>query len=92
MLKAAGQPMDLTGFTAVASIWRDQKRDQKLADLTVSYVNRSQGQITLSLSRAETRSMSGGGYWDLLLIEPGGAADYWLEGPVLVDVGLSDDQ
>lgn len=92
MLKAGGQPMNLTGFTVLASIWRDQKRDEKLADLTVTYVNRAQGRITLSLSRAQTRSLNGGGYWDLLLIEPNGNADYWLEGPVFVDIGLSDDQ
>lgn len=91
VLKAAGQPMNLTGFTLVASIWRDQRRDEKLADLTVNYVDRAQGQVSLYLSRNQTRGLSGGGYWDLLVIEPSGNADYWLEGPVFIDVGLSDN-
>lgn len=91
-LKAGGSALNLTGYTVLAQIWKDQKRRVKLADLTVTYVNRAAGQIMLSLTRAQTREISRSGFWDLLVIEPGGAADYWLEGPAVLDVGLTDDQ
>ena len=91
-LKAGGVAVNLTGYTVLAQIWKDQKRRVKLADLTVTYVNRAAGQIKLSLTRAQTREISRSGFWDLLVIEPGGAADYWLEGPAVLDVGLTDDQ
>ena len=90
-LKASGVAVNLTGYTVVASIWKEEKRRTKIADLTVTYVNRATGQIKLSLTRAQTRAITKGGFWDLLVIEPGGAADYWLEGPAVLDPGLADD-
>ena len=90
-LKAGGVALSLTGYTVLAQIWKDEKRRVKLADLTVTYVNRSLGQIRLSLTRSQTRAITKGGFWDLLVIEPSGAADYWLEGPAVLDVGLTDD-
>ena len=91
VLKAGGVVVNLTGYTVLASIWKDERRREKLADLTVQYVNRATGSIKLSLSRAQTRAITRSGFWDLLVIEPGGAADYWLEGPAVLDVGLTDD-
>jgi len=91
-LKAGGQPVNLTGYTVLAQVWRDEKRRLKLADLTVTYVNRATGSIKLSLTRAQTRLITRSGFWDLLVIEPDGEADYWLEGPAVLDVGLTDDQ
>lgn len=92
VLKAGGQPVNLTGYTVLASIWRDEKRREKLADLDVVYVNRTLGSIRLRLSRSTTRAITRSGFWDLLVIEPGGDADYWLEGPAPLDVGLTDTQ
>lgn len=91
VLKAAGQPLNLTGYTVLASIWRDERRNEKLADLTVVYVDRAQGSIKLRLERSVTRAITSNGFWDMLVIEPGGDADYWLEGPATLDVGLTDD-
>lgn len=86
------EPVNLTGFTIIAQVWKDEKRHTKLADLTVNYTDRAMGSFVLSLTRAQTRAITAGGFWDLLVIEPSGAADYWLEGPVEVNIGLSDDQ
>ncbi len=91
-LKAGGLPVNLTGYTVLARIWRDEQRQHKIIDLTVEYVNRVTGRIKLSLTREQTRGIYRGGFWDLLVIEPGGAADYWLEGPAGLDVGLTADQ
>lgn len=91
-LKAGGEPLDLTGYTILAQIWKKEKGREKLADLVVTYIDRPNGVIKLSLPREQTRLMRYGGYWDMLVIEPGGAADYWLEGSVTLDIGLTDDQ
>lgn len=92
MLKADGKPVILTGFTIVAQLWRDEHRQGKIADFDVVYVDRANGLIRLRLSRSVTRTISASGFWDMLVIEPNGDADYWLEGPALLDVGLSDNQ
>lgn len=92
VLKAGGVAVNLTGYTVLASIWRNEKRTEKLTDLTVSYVNRATGSIKLSLSRAQTRAITRSGFWDLLVIQPDGTADYWMEGPATLDIGLTDDQ
>lgn len=90
MLKAAGQPVNLTGYTILASIYRDERRSEKLADLDVIYVNRALGSLMLRLDRSITRTITTNGYWDMLVIEPSDDADYWLEGPALLNVGLTD--
>ena len=91
ILKAAGEPVDLTGYSILASIWKDEKRRTKIADITVEYMDRENGSIRLSLTRAQTRQIKTDGYWDLLVIEPGGDADYSLEGAAILDIGLTDN-
>jgi hypothetical protein len=90
-LKAANLPVNLTGYTVLAQIWKDERRRAKIADLTVTYVDRILGKIKLSLTRAQTRAITQGGFWDLLVIAPDNSADYWLEGPAVLDIGLTDD-
>jgi hypothetical protein len=90
-LKAGGVAVNLTGYTVLAQIWKDEKRRTKIIDLTVVYVDRPLGKIKIRLTREQTRLITQGGYWDLLVVEPGGDADYWLEGPALLDPGLTDD-
>lgn len=91
VLKAAGEPLDLTGYTILASIWKDRDRREKIIDLTVIYVNRSLGSIKVRADRTVTRTITQSGFWDMLVIEPGGDADYWLEGPAPLDIGLTDN-
>jgi hypothetical protein len=90
-LKAGGVAVNLTGYTVLAQIWKDELRTEKLVDISVIYVNRVLGQIKLKLTRAQTRLITRRGFWDMLVIEPGGDADYWLEGPATLDCGLTDD-
>lgn len=90
-LWAGDEPVDLTGFTVLASVWKDQKRRVKLAELQVVYVNRTAGSIKLRLPHTMTRLVVRSGFWDLLVIEPGGDRDYWLEGPADLDIGLTDE-
>lgn len=91
VLKAGGQPVNLNGYTVLASIWRDERRREKLADLLVVYVNRALGSIKLRLPHTVTRLVVRDGFWDLLVIEPSGDRDYWLEGQADLDIGLTDE-
>lgn len=91
VLRAGGNPVNLTGYTVLASIYQDEKRQVKIADLQVVYVNRANGAINLRLSHTVTRGITRDGFWDLLVIEPGGDRDYWLEGPAKLDIGLTDE-
>lgn len=92
ILKAGDNPVNLTGYTVLASIYTDEKRREKIADLTTIYTNRTIGSIKLRLDRSVTRTITRSGYWDMLVIDPSNDADYWMEGPAVLDIGLTDDQ
>lgn len=83
-------PVDLTGYSGVAQIFSDEKRTTKLIDITLAFTDRPNGKIKLSLTREQTRLLVKNGFWDLLIIEPGQNADYWLRGPAILETGLSD--
>jgi hypothetical protein len=91
VLKSGGQPVNLTGYTVLASIYKDRERREKLVDLDVVYTNRATGSVKLRLDRTITRTLNQSGFWDLLVIEPDGDADYWMEGPATLDIGLTDN-
>lgn len=78
------------GSAVAAQIWRDERRLEKLADLTVTYIDRVNGKIKVSLTRAQTRLITQSGYWDLLVIDSAANGDYWLEGPAELDQGFTD--
>lgn len=88
-LKADGAPLDLTGYEAVAQVW-DRKRTTKLAELSIEWVDRSDGRLDLVLGHQLTRTFDKDGEWDLLLIQPNGDRFYWLEGKAYRDPGYSE--
>lgn len=90
VLKAGNVPLNLTGYTFSSQVWKTEKRREKVIDLTVEILDAEEGKIKISLTRSQTREIKTGGFWDLLVIEPSGAADYWLEGEAVLDLGLSD--
>lgn len=87
-LKAAGQPVNATGYELVAQVW-DRRRTTKYADLQVQWIDRLQGLFDLLLQYPATTAVVKDGCWDLLVIEPGGDRYYWLEGAAFLDVGHS---
>lgn len=90
-IRAGGAPMILTGYNGIAQIYSDQRRSAKIADMLVSFINRLDGEIRLSLTRTQTRTLVKSGFWDLLLVDPNQNADYFLRGPAILEIGLSDD-
>jgi hypothetical protein len=81
-------PINLTGWTAAAQVW-DEGRTTKYADFTVSYVNRTLGQVKLMLGTAQTTIIPDRAYYDVLLTNPSGLKEYYLEGVINVSEGYT---
>lgn len=80
--------IDLTGWTAAAQAW-NEGRTTKYADFTVTYTNRAQGTITISLTSGQTTTFPDQLYYDVLLTNPSGLKEYYLEGLIYVSQGYT---
>jgi len=80
--------IDLTGFTVYAQAW-NEARTRKSADFAVAYTNRSNGQISISLTDTQTTSFPDELYYDILLEDSGGTREYYLQGVISVSEGYS---
>jgi len=81
-------PINLTGWTAAAQVW-NQNRTTKYADFTVTYTNRSTGTIEIALSDTDTATFPNEAYYDVLLTNPSGLKEYYLEGIIYVSEGYT---
>ena len=77
-------PVDLTGATVAAQAW-NKARTQKYADFGIAYTNRSNGQVTISLTDTDTTDFIDALYYDVLVTNSSGIKDYYLEGIISVD-------
>jgi len=80
--------INLTGWTVASQIW-NQPRTTKVADFTVTYTNRSTGTVTLSLTPDQTVLIDQIYYYDVLLTNPSGLKEYYLEGTVTGSEGYT---
>lgn len=80
--------INLTGWTAAAQVW-NQNRTTKYADFTVTYTNRSTGTIEIALSDTDTATFPNEAYYDVLLTNPNGLKEYYLEGIIYVSEGYT---
>lgn len=80
--------IDLTGWTAAAQVW-NLARSTKYADFAVTYTNRSTGTIAISLTDEQTAAFPNEAYYDVLLTNPSGLKEYYLEGIVYVSEGYT---
>lgn len=85
---ANGDPVDLTGWTVYAQVW-NQGRTVKYADWAVTYTDRIDGLVSLALTDTQTTDFPSECYWDVLLENPAGLRNYWLEGIVYVSEGYT---
>lgn len=85
---SSGSVIDLTGYTAYAQAW-NEGRTTKSADFTVTYTNRSNGQIKISLTDTQTTTFPDELRYDVLLENPSGEREYYLEGIVFVSQGYT---
>ena len=80
--------IDLTGYTVYAQAW-NEGRTTKSADFTVTYTNRSNGQISISLTDTQTATFPDELRYDVLLENGSGLREYYLEGTIFVSQGYT---
>lgn len=80
--------IDLTGYTAYAQVW-NEGRTTKYADFAIAYTNRTNGQITISLTDTQTATFIDELRYDVLLEDGSGNREYYLEGIIFVSQGYT---
>ena len=81
-------PINLTSWTVAAQV-RNQARSTKYADFTVTYTNRSTGTVAIALTDEQTALFPDEAYYDVLLTNPAGLKEYYLEGVIYVSEGYT---
>ena len=75
---------DLTGFTATCRMQRTLNLGS-LTSFTVSFTNRTQGKIRITLTDDQTAQIADGKYfYELVLTDPSGIVERVIEGVVIV--------
>jgi hypothetical protein len=85
---SAAAAINLTGWTVAAQAW-NQERTTKYADFTVTYTNRSTGTVAIALTDEQTALLPDEAYYDVLLTNPSGIKEYYLEGIIYVSEGYT---
>lgn len=85
---STGTPINITGWTAYAQAW-NRDRTTKYADFAITYTDRPSGQIAIALTDTQTTSFPNECYYDVLLENPSGLREYYLEGTVYVSEGYT---
>ena len=81
--------INLIGYTVAAQVW-DEKRKVKFADWNVTYTNRSTGTVDIALTDTQTATFSPNVLkYDVLLTNPSGLKEYYLEGNIFVSEGYT---
>ena len=80
--------INLTGYTAYAQVW-NEGRTTKYADFSIAYTNRTNGQITISLTDTRTATFIDELRYDVLLEDGSGNREYYLEGVIFVSQGYT---
>lgn len=82
-------PINLTDWSAIAQAW-DMGRTTKYADFAVTYVDRFNGRLKLSLSHTVTATLPQQMVYDVMLINPAGERAYYLEGAITTSEGYTE--
>ncbi len=81
--------INLTGFTVAAQVW-EETRTTKYADFAVTYTNRTAGTVDIALTDTQTATFSPNELkYDVLLTNPSGLKEYYLEGTIYVSEGYT---
>ena len=81
--------INLTGFTVYAQCW-DEGRNIKYGDFAITYTNRANGVIDISLTDVQTATFETDTlYYDVMLESSNGTREYYLEGVITMSEGYS---
>ena len=85
---STGAAINLTGWIVAAQAW-NQARTTKYADFTVTYTDRATGTIAIALTDEQTTTFPDEAYYDVLLTNPSGLKEYYIEGTIYVSEGYT---
>ena len=86
---STGSAINLTGYTVAAQVY-DESRSTKYADWTVAYTDRTNGIVDISLTDTQTATFTPSIlFYDVLLTEPGGSKNNYLEGKLFISEGYT---
>tara|TARA_Y100000401_G_scaffold21659_1_gene14500 strand:- start:908 stop:1249 length:342 start_codon:yes stop_codon:yes gene_type:complete len=81
--------INLSGYTVAAQVW-DESRSNKYADFGVTYTNRLTGTVDIALTDTQTATFTPNVLkYDVLLTNPSGLKEYYLEGNIFVSEGYT---
>ena len=81
---STGTAINLTGYTVAAQVYNED-RSTKFADWAITYTNRANGIIDMSLADTDTANFTPSIlFYDVLLTEPSGSKNYYLEGKLFI--------
>jgi hypothetical protein len=83
-----GLPLNFTGWNAYAQVW-NKARTIKYADFLVVFPDRVNGMIKISLSDEQTEAIPDEAFYDMLLENPSGEREYYMEGMIYVSEGYT---
>ena len=75
-------------ITLQRQVW-NEGRTTKYADFSIAYTNRTNGQITISLTDTQTATFIDELRYDVLLEDGSGNREYYLEGVIFVSQGYT---
>lgn len=86
---STGAAINLSGWQVIAQAW-NKARTTKVGDFTVTVTSAANGQVELKLPYTVTAVMSAAEYYyDVMLINPSGLREYYLEGIIRPSEGYS---
>lgn len=82
-------PINLTGWSVSFQLW-DEGRTQLYTTASIDYINRIAGEIEASLTSNQTAALPTTVFYDVLVVNPSGLKEYYLEGTIRVTEGYSE--
>mgnify|MGYP003132403633 CR=1 FL=1 len=84
-----GAVINMAGYSIASQIW-DSGRTTKAADVTCTYTNQTNGAFDWKVTDTQTTTFTADEYkYDLLVTDPSGLKEYWLEGTIYMDEGYT---
>ena len=81
--------INLTGYTISSQVW-NPSRTTKAADVSITVTNATGGTFNWTLTDTQTAQFTDDEYrYDVLLTNPAGLKEYWLEGIIFMDEGYT---
>ena len=84
-----GAVINMSGYSIASQVW-DSGRTSKAADVTCTFTNQTNGVFDWKVTDTQTTTFTSDEYkYDLLVTDPTGLKEYWLEGTIYMDEGYT---